>query len=124
MKRKEAAAYASSAPLLRSVARLPKIEHRMRGTHNKSVRSFTYKDHEISITTIYQVRIDGRAVDLPLLVSQDGRVQSHAIPNYSQSSAVDIVKTIIDQFPGDFENKRRRRQTGGQHGGHSERHHH
>jgi len=123
MKRKEAAAYASSAPLLKSVARLPKIAHSMRGMHDKSVRTFTHKGYKISITTMYEVRVDGRLVHLPLMVSEDGHVQSHAIPNYSETSAVDIVKTIVDQFPDDFEKKPRRRRRGGQHGGHAQRHH-
>jgi hypothetical protein len=124
MKRKEAAAYAAKVPLLKSVARLPKIEHKMGGTHDKSVRTFTHKGHEISITTMYQVKIDRRIVHLPLLVSQDGRVQSHAVPNDSQLSAVDMVKTIIDLFPEDFEKKPRGRRAGEQHGAHPKGHHH
>lgn len=121
MKRKDAAAYASNAPLLKSVARLPKIK---RGSmHDKSVRKFSHKGHEISIATMYQIKIDKRVVHLPLLVTQDGHVHSHAIPNYSESSAVDIVKKIIDLFPEDFEKKRGRRPAGGQHGSHSRRHH-
>ena len=123
MKRKDAAAHASNAPLLKSVARLPKIKHRMGGAHEKSVRTFTYKGHAISITTMYQVRIDRRMVHLPLLVSQDGQVQSHAAPNYSQSSAVEMVKTLMDLFPEDFEKKQRTRRAGGQHGGHAKGHH-
>ncbi len=124
MRQKEAKAYASNAPLLKSVARFPKVGHRMSAAHGKSVRMFMHKGHEISITTVYQIKIDRRPIHLPLLVTQDGNVQSHAIPNYSQSSAVDMVKTIIDLFPEDFEKKPRgRRQSGGQHGGHSERHH-
>ena len=126
MKRKEAARYAPNAPLLKSVAKLPKIKH---GTmRSKSVRTFSHKGHEISITTMYQVKIDRRLVHLPLMVSDDGHVQSHAIPNYSLSSAVDIVKTIIDLFPEDFEKKTKKksrgRRAGGQHGGHSQGHHH
>jgi len=123
MKRREAANYASNAPLLKSVARLPKIEHR--GMHDRSVRTFSHKGHEISIATMYEVKVDGRVVHLPLMVSQDGQVQSHAIPNYSLSSAVDIVKTIIDLFPEDFAKKKPRGRKGGrQHGGHSQGHHH
>jgi arylsulfatase A-like enzyme len=93
--------------------------------NGKSVRTFRHKGHEISITTMYQVKIDRRVVHLPLMVSDDGHVQSHAIPNYSLSSAVDIVKTIVDLFPEDFEKKKSRgRRAGGQHGGHSQGHHH
>jgi hypothetical protein len=121
MKRKDAAAYASNASLLKSIARLPKIE---RGSmHDKSMRKFSHKGHEISIATIYQIKIDGRMVHLPLQVAQDGHVHSHAIPNYSESSAVDIVRKIIDLFPEDFEKKRGRRPAGGQHGSHSHGHH-
>ena len=119
MKRKDAAAYGSKAPLLNSVARLPKIEHRAHGMHNKSVRTFAHHGHDISITTTYEVKIDGRVVRLPLMVSQDGHVQTHALPNYSLSSAVDLVKTILDQFPEDFAKRKRSRRTGGQHDGHS-----
>jgi len=123
MKRKDAMAYAANAPLLKSVARLPKITHG--GMHDKSVRTFSHNGHQISITTMYQIKIDGRAVHLPLLVSQDGHVQSHVIPNYSMSSAVDIVKAIVDLFPEDFEKKKTRgRRTGGKGGGHSQGHHH
>ncbi|MBI1868819.1 MAG: hypothetical protein HYS06_11090 [Methylocystis sp.] len=123
MKRKEVASYAPSAPLLKSVARLPQIKHG--AMHNKSVRTFSHKGHEISIATTYEVKIDGRVVHFPLTVSEDGHVQSHAIPNYSLSSAVDIVKTIVDNFPEDFEKKKPRgRRTGGQHGGHSQGHRH
>ncbi len=123
MKRKDAARYAPNAPLLKSVAKLPKMKHG--AMHDKSVRTFDYKGHAISITTMYQVKIDGRLVHLPLMVSEDGHVQSHAIPNYSLSSAVDVVKTIIDQFPEDFATKKSRsRRPGGQHGGHAQGHHH
>jgi hypothetical protein len=41
MKRKEAASYAPNAPLLKSVARLPKIKHS--AAHEKSVRTFDHK---------------------------------------------------------------------------------
>jgi len=122
MKRKDAAVYGQSQPLLKSVARLPKLDHRK--MHDKSVRTFSHKGHEISISTIYQIKIDRRVVHLPLLVSQDGRVQSHAIPNYSLPSAVDVVKTIIDLFPEDFDKKPRRRPAGGKHGSRSQGHHH
>jgi hypothetical protein len=122
MKRKAATAYASNVPLLKSVARLPKIKHG--SMHEKSVRTFGHKGHEISIATTYQVKIDGRTVHIPLIVSENGHVQSHAIPNYSLSSAVDVVKTIIDLFPEDFEKRRPRgRRAGGRHGGHSQKHH-
>lgn len=122
MKRKQAATYASNTPLLQSVARLPEVEHG--GAHSQSVRTFAYKGHQISIATTYEIKIDGQVVHLPLLVSQDGHVQSHALPNYSQSSAVDIVKAIIDLFPQDFEKKKPGRRSGGKHGGHSQGHNH
>jgi hypothetical protein len=119
MKRKEAASYAPNAPLLKSVARLPKIKHS--AVHEKSVRTFDHKGHEVSIATTYQVKVDGRVIHIPLMVSENGHVQSHAIPNYSLSSAVDLVRTIIDLFPKDFEKKRGR--AGGRHGSHSQGHH-
>ncbi|TIO79439.1 hypothetical protein [Mesorhizobium sp.] len=122
MKSKEAAVYAPNIPLLDSVAKLPKIKHG--ATHQKSVRKFKHDGHTVSIVTSYEIKVDGRMVHLPLMVSENGQVQSHAIPNYSLSSAVDIVKTIIDLFPKDFEKKPRGRRAGGQRGQHSQGHHH
>jgi hypothetical protein len=122
MKRQDATRHAANAPLLKSVARLPKMM--MHGDRPaKSVRSFTHKGHTISILTTYEVKIDGRRANIPLTVSEDGQVQSHAIPNYSLSSAVDVLKTIIDYFPEDFTKAKRGKIGGGRHGGHAKGHH-
>ncbi len=35
-------------------------------------------------------------------VSNNGSVGTHTLPNYSSSSAIELVKTLIDCFPEEF----------------------
>jgi len=68
----------------------------------ESVRQADHKGHHIVIRTTYVVEVDGRDVDLPLGVDNDGHVHCHSLPNYQFTSAIGLVKQIIDTFPGDF----------------------
>lgn len=84
--------------------------------HAESVRKAEHAGHKIEIRTHYTVKVDGKTVPLPLSVGDDGNVVCHALPNYLFSSAVDLVKTVIDTYPDDFA-KRKRKPPGGGHGG-------
>ncbi len=86
-------------------------------THRSSVRKATHEGHRIEIRTMYEVRVDGRRVSLPLSVDSEGRVTCHALPNYSFQSAVDLVKQVIATYPDDFPKGRRKEVRG--HGGHA-----
>src|SRR5262245_5935433 len=68
----------------------------------ESVRQADHKGHHIVIRTSYVIEVDGRALNLPLGVDNDGHVHCHSLPNYQFSSAVGMVKQIIDTFPKDF----------------------
>jgi hypothetical protein len=68
----------------------------------EGVREADHKGHHIVIRTTYVVEVDGRTLDLPLGVDNDGHVHCHSLPNYQFSSAIGLVKQIIDTFPGDF----------------------
>ena len=61
-----------------------------------AVRHVTYKGHDIRITTTYRIELDGTEITGHLLVNDAGRVHYHAIPNEEFSSAVDLVKRIVD----------------------------
>jgi len=78
-----------------------------------SLREADYKGHHIAIRTTYQVSVDGRALNIPLGVDNRGNLHCHSLPNYQFTSAVDMVKQLIDSFPGQFG----RREGGGGHGG-------
>jgi hypothetical protein len=91
--------------------------------HMGSIRKAEHAGHTIEILTHYQVKVDGKSVALPLVVGEDGNVVCHALPNYLFSSAVDLVKTVIDVYPGDFKKPGRGRPSppaasGHGHGGH------
>jgi hypothetical protein len=74
----------------------------------ESRREAEHAGHRIVIRTTYQVEIDGRVADLPLGVDNDGHVHCHSLPNYQFNSAIDMVKQVLDTFPGDFSKSRRR----------------
>lgn len=73
--------------------------HDMHEHPTESVREVSYKGHDIRIVTTYEISVDGAPVSGHLLVSNEGRIHYHAIPNQEFDSAVDVVKRIIDLSP-------------------------
>jgi hypothetical protein len=61
-----------------------------------SVREFEHDGHEVRIETTYRISIDGRPLPGHVEVLPSGAVHYHRFPQYAPSSAVDIVKTVID----------------------------
>jgi hypothetical protein len=108
----------------------PKVRNAMQSHHDHhgaaSLREAEYKGHKIQIRTTYQVTIDGRPVTGHLGVTDDGTVHYHPVPNKAFTSAVDLVRALIDIFPDDFPpagkggKKRPRRDSG--HAGHTGHH--
>jgi hypothetical protein len=72
------------------------------GANHPSVRSVDHNSHEIVIETSYRVKVDGKTVNIPLMVDESGNVHCHALPNYQFQSALDMVKAMIDVFPDQF----------------------
>ena len=64
-----------------------------------SVRRDVYRGHEIVVRTTYEIEVDGRPLETPLMVSDRGYVLTHALPNYAFQSALDLVRQLIDAFP-------------------------
>ena len=82
----------------------------------ETVREAVYDGHRIVIRTTYEIQVDGRPVTGHLGVANDGRVHYHPVPNLSFASAVDMVKSLIDTFPEDFEGGDGHDGHGGDHG--------
>lgn len=82
------------------------------GGHPPATREVVHNGHRIVLETIYRVTVDGRPVDLDLTVDDAGQVHCHSLPNYQFGSALDMVKTIVDQFPDDFRRPKPRGATG------------
>jgi hypothetical protein len=88
-----------------------------------NIRKAEHGGHSIEIHTTYRVFVDGKQVNVPLMVDDDGDVHCHALPNYQVSSALDLVKAMIDVFPDTFSGPPKRRsrpRSGKDHGGHHE----
>jgi hypothetical protein len=72
------------------------------------VREDDYKGHHIVVATKYNITVDGQEVTGHLMLTNEGQVQYHGLPNHSFDSTVELVRALIDNFPEDFEKKKQR----------------
>jgi hypothetical protein len=104
---------ASEADKFKAAPKLADLEVEEAGGHShgaagghghpmESVRTATHLGHEIVIKTCYEITVDGKPLATPLSVGNDGTLHTHALPEYGFSSAVDLVKTIVEIFPDEF----------------------
>lgn len=101
------------------------VERAMAHGHGESgtieaLREDDYEGHHISIRTTYRIEVDRRALDVPLMVDNDGNVHCHSLPNYRFDSAIHMVRQLIDTFPDEF--RKPAEPAAGAHGGHDPRH--
>ena len=69
----------------------------------RSVRTLESHGHTITITTAYEVKVDGRLVTLHMMVDEQGQLWSHLCPYQSFGSAVDLVRHLLERLPHLFE---------------------
>ncbi len=67
----------------------------------ETVRTAEYRGRKIKVTTTYTMSVDGKPLEMPIHVTDDGHVMTHGMPNYSFRSAIDLVKEAIDTFDPD-----------------------
>ncbi len=67
------------------------------------VREDDYKGHHVVVRTRYNITVDGKEVTGHIMLTNAGQVQYHGLPNYSFDSAIALVRSLIDNFPDDFE---------------------
>lgn len=109
MKAKQADQF-SAAPTVADIADEPPAhahgESGEDGGHHhgamESTRCATHCGYEIVIKTCYEITVGGKPLSAHLMVNDDGSLNTHALPEYSFSSAVDVVKKIIEAFPDEF----------------------
>ena len=98
----------SIAAYVRKNAEQVKRAQKHRHGEMDSVREADYAGHHIVVRTRYRVEVDGHMLMGHMGVTNDGQVHYHPVPNLAFSSAVDLVKRLIDIFPDDFAKKGRR----------------
>src|SRR6266849_4559128 len=67
------------------------------------VRQDDYKGHHVIVRTVYHITIDGAEVTGHIMLTNDGQVQYHGLPNRSFDSTIQLARSLIDNFPEDFE---------------------
>ncbi|WP_375771633.1 hypothetical protein NR798_12280 [Archangium gephyra] len=78
------------------------VEHR----HEDLVRSDRVLEHRgntITITTTYEVRVEGRLVTLHMMVDEEGRLWSHLCPYLTFATATELVLHLLERMPHLFE---------------------
>jgi hypothetical protein len=78
------------------------VEH----THEslvRSVRTLEHRGRTITITTTYEVRVEGRLVTLHMMVDEEGQLWSHLCPYQSFASAPELVRHLLTRMPHLFE---------------------
>lgn len=79
----------------------------------ETLREDDYEGHHIEIQTTYKIEVDGEILLAPIGLDNDGNLHCHALPNYQFTSAVDMVRRLIDNFPDDFKRKRASKKPSG-----------
>jgi hypothetical protein len=69
----------------------------------RSVRVIENGGRTITVTTTYEVRVDGRLVTLHMMVDEQGQLWSHLCPYQSFASATDLVRHLLRRLPHLFQ---------------------
>lgn len=69
----------------------------------RSVRTLEHQGRRISITTTYEVRVDGRLITLHIMVDEEGQLWSHLCPYLTFASALELVRHLLTRMPHLFE---------------------
>ena len=87
-------------------------EHAHHPAQLESMREVEYNGHRVVIRTLYDIKVDNKPLSVHVYVDNAGMVSTHALPNYSFASTVDLIKNLIDVFPNNFEKKTTPRSKG------------
>ncbi len=89
-----------NAPKFKKSSAMMKMMHQ---GGQEIVRQDDYKGHHVIVRTVYHITIDGAEVTGHIMLTNDGQVQYHGLPNRSFDSTIQLARSLIDNFPEDFE---------------------
>jgi hypothetical protein len=67
-----------------------------------SMRYASYRGHQITVRTTYEITVDGQPFAIQVTVDNNGRVHYHGLPTRDFASIIGLVQKAIDMFPEDF----------------------
>ena len=67
-----------------------------------TLRQAQHRGKKIEIHTTYRILIDGEPLQTHTAVLNNGKVHTHGLPQYAFSSAIDMVKKIIDTLAAEL----------------------
>ena len=75
-----------------------------------TTRTALHNGHVIEVITTYDIKVDGKRIGGHMGISDNGNVHYHGLPNYSWTSALDLVRKVIDAFPEEFVKPKRKKR--------------
>lgn len=64
-----------------------------------SSRTIHAGGHVIDVRTTYEVRLDGQAIALNIMVDSDGRLWTHLCPYLTFATAPELVEYVLERAP-------------------------
>lgn len=83
--------------------KLPSLSHVQNGSKPvKSIRTDEHHGKKIEVHTTYKFYIDGKLIKIHASVMNNGKVHCHNLPQYAFSSAIRMMKSIINVMEFDM----------------------
>ncbi|MFD6279952.1 hypothetical protein ACFWFI_30955 [Streptomyces sp. NPDC060209] len=84
------------------LAELDRSEGEPTSSPSQSVRTAQHEGHRITLTTTYDVVVDGTPVTARLHVGDGGMLHSPGLPYHQFASALDAVRALMSAYPDHF----------------------
>lgn len=88
---------------IRGKIKLPKLVNAHHGSEPvKSIRTAEYRGKKIEVHTSYKFFIDDKPIEIHASVMNNGKVHCHNLPQYAFSSAIRMMKSVINVMDFDM----------------------
>ncbi|MEU5656105.1 hypothetical protein ABZ802_10865 [Streptomyces sp. NPDC047737] len=98
----DAAELATPDPLARYLAESDLSGREHTQSPSQSVRTAQHEGHRITLTTTYDLTVDGTSVPARLHVGDGGTLYSPGLPYHQFTSALDAVRALMSAYPHHF----------------------
>ena len=83
-------------PFCGGKVKLPDFQHAHHAKGVTSKRSTEHRGRKIEVHTTYKFYVDGKPLKMHAGVMDDGKVHCHNLPQYSFTSALKMLKRVVD----------------------------
>ncbi len=96
MKKQSAYLKKLTNPFRSGKIKLPEFHHGHHGRGVTSKRIAEHRGRQIEVHTTYKFFVDGKPLKMHAEVMDDGKVHCHTLPQYSFTSAIKMLKRVVN----------------------------